>query len=154
MRREEFTLLHPMRVRWAEVDMQGVVFNAHYLMYMDTAIGEYWRAVGRGREQALAEIYMRLYVVKATVDFHGSARYDELIDVGCRAARLGRSSAAFAFGLWRGDEHLITGEIIYVHAAPEEKKSAPLPDLLRDVILAYERTPPEIASAASAGTPR
>ena len=32
-----------MRVPWAEVDMQKIVFNAHYLMYLDTAMAEYWR---------------------------------------------------------------------------------------------------------------
>ena len=32
MQRKEFRFLHPLRVRWAEVDMQKIVFNAHYLM--------------------------------------------------------------------------------------------------------------------------
>ena len=36
----------PLRVRWAEVDKQGVVFNAHYLLYCDVCVTEYWRAVG------------------------------------------------------------------------------------------------------------
>ena len=36
----------PLRVRWAEVDRQGVVFNAHYLLYADVCATEYWRAVG------------------------------------------------------------------------------------------------------------
>ncbi|MCX7891568.1 MAG: acyl-CoA thioesterase [Burkholderiales bacterium] len=151
MKREDFACIHPMRVRWAEVDMQGVVFNAHYLMYFDTAIAEYWRAISPGREQAIADIYMRLYVVKATVEFHGSAHYDEMIDVGCRVARLGRTSMVFQFAIWRGGDHLISGEIVYVHAAPGEKKSAPLPEVLRDAVLEYERTAPD---SAAAGVPR
>ena len=35
-----------LRVRWAEVDMQKIVFNGHYLTYIDTAIAEYWREIG------------------------------------------------------------------------------------------------------------
>jgi YbgC/YbaW family acyl-CoA thioester hydrolase len=54
IRREDFTLAHRTRVRWAEVDMQHVVFNANYLMYFDVAIAEYWRAIGSGRERELA----------------------------------------------------------------------------------------------------
>ena len=27
--RQDFRLLHRLRVRWAEVDMQNIVFNAH-----------------------------------------------------------------------------------------------------------------------------
>ena len=34
-----------LRVRWAEIDMQRIVFNAHYLTYYDTAITEYFRAI-------------------------------------------------------------------------------------------------------------
>ena len=41
----EFTFFHPLRVRWAEVDMQSVVFNGHYLTYFDVAITEYWRSL-------------------------------------------------------------------------------------------------------------
>ena len=43
MKRSDFRFADPLRVRWAEVDMQKVVFNGHYLMYFDTAIADYWR---------------------------------------------------------------------------------------------------------------
>ena len=38
MQRYEFRCFHRLRVRWVEVDMQKIVFNAHYLMYIDTAM--------------------------------------------------------------------------------------------------------------------
>jgi acyl-CoA thioester hydrolase len=141
--RSDFTLAHRFRVRWAEVDLQGVVFNAHYLTYFDIAIGEYWRAIGQGFERELREIYMQLYAVKATIQYHASAHYDEEVEACARVTRLGRSSLTFAFGIWRGAEHLISGEIIYVHAEPETKRSAKLPDLLKNAILGYERVKPE-----------
>jgi acyl-CoA thioester hydrolase len=145
MRREDFTLVHPLRVRWAEVDMQHVVFNANYLMYFDVAIAEYWRAIARGAGRDFHDEYMKLYSVKSVVEYHGSARYDELIEVGCRLARLGRSSLTFAFGIWRGAEHLISGEIVYVHVEPESRKGTLIPEELRGALLNYERIAPEIA---------
>ena len=45
LKRSDFRFFHRLRVRWAEVDMQKVVFNAHYLMYIDTAMADYWRAL-------------------------------------------------------------------------------------------------------------
>ena len=125
--------------------MQHVVFNANYLMYFDVAIAEYWRAIGRGNERELAEIYMRLYTVKSTLEYHAPARYDEEIEVCARVARFGRSSMTFGFGVWRGDAHLTSGEIVYVHADPATRKSAPIPQLLRDAVLAYERVKPALA---------
>ena len=47
MARDDFTFFHALRVRWAEVDRQDVVFNGHYFLYFDVAIGEYWRAIER-----------------------------------------------------------------------------------------------------------
>jgi YbgC/YbaW family acyl-CoA thioester hydrolase len=142
-RREDFTLAHRLRVRWAEVDMQHVVFNANYLLYFDVAIADYWRAIGSGREVALAEIYMRLYTVKAVIEYHAPARYDEEIDVCARVVQFGRSSMNFAFGIWRGADHLVSGELVYVHADPGTGKAAPIPQLLKDAVLAYERMKPE-----------
>jgi len=46
MKREDFTFVHSLRVRWAEVDRQDVVFNGHYFLYFDVAVAEYWRAIG------------------------------------------------------------------------------------------------------------
>ena len=49
MKRSEFRFFDPLRVRWAEVDMQKIVFNGHYLMYFDTAVAGYWRAMALPR---------------------------------------------------------------------------------------------------------
>ena len=43
MQRSDFRNFHRLQVRWVEVDMQKIVFNAHYLMYFDTAMSDYWR---------------------------------------------------------------------------------------------------------------
>ena len=45
MNRQDFRFFHALRVRWVEVDMQKIVFNGHYLMYLDTAVSDYWRAL-------------------------------------------------------------------------------------------------------------
>ena len=45
MNRVSFKFFYTLRVRYAEVDAQGIVFNAHYLTYFDCAITEYYRAI-------------------------------------------------------------------------------------------------------------
>ncbi len=44
--RADFRFFHPFRVRYSEIDGQRVVYNAHYLTFFDTAIFEYYRAIG------------------------------------------------------------------------------------------------------------
>ncbi len=46
MKRTDFRHLEPLRVRWAEIDAQGIVFNGHYLTYLDTAMNAVARIMG------------------------------------------------------------------------------------------------------------
>jgi len=145
MRREEFTLCHRLRVRWAEVDRQDVVFNGHYFLYFDVAIAEYWRAIRYNYPADHVALGMDIFAVKASAEYHGSATYDDLLDVGCRVARIGRSSMTLLLGVWRGAEHVTSGELVYVNADPKTRKSAPLPEMLKGKVLRYERVRPEVA---------
>jgi YbgC/YbaW family acyl-CoA thioester hydrolase len=138
MKRLDFRFLHRLRVRWAEVDMQKIVFNAHYLMYFDTAISDYWRALALPYEEAMRQLGGDLYVKKATVEFHASARMDDQLEVGLRCARIGNSSLQFIGAIFCGEELLITSELIYVYADPATQTSRPVPAELRDLLTDFE----------------
>jgi len=145
MPRADFVCAPTLRVRWAEVDMQKIVFNGHYLTYIDTAIAEYWREIGLPYPQGYVERYANdVYLRKATVEYLGSARYDDLLTVCCRVARLGRSSMSFRFEIYRQaeDAALVTAELVYVNADPASMQPAPLPEELRERIRRYERVAP------------
>jgi acyl-CoA thioester hydrolase len=145
--RADFSFSHRLRVRWAEVDKQGIVFNGHYLAYFDVGVTEYYRAIGLPYPEGLLQHGSDLYAKKATVEYHRSAGYDDLIDVCARVARLGRSSMQFLLEIYRGEELLVSGELIYVNADPATRKSAPLPEFLRDAIRKFERNAPSEAPA-------
>ncbi len=142
MERGDFTFFHTLRVRWAEVDRQDVVFNGHYFLYFDVAIAEYWRAIGFRYPDDILEHGTDIYAVKASAEYHGPATYEDVLDVGCRVARIGRSSMTFLFGIWRGAERITSGELVYVNADPRTRKSAPWPEELKAAVLAYERARP------------
>lgn len=147
LQRSDFRFFHRLRVRWAEVDMQRIVFNAHYLMYFDTAISDYWRALALPYNEAMASLQGDLYVVKATIEFHASAELDDQIDVALRCTRIGSSSITFTGAIFRGDQHLISSEIVYVFADPATQTSRPVPQPLRDILLGYEAGEPVVQLA-------
>ena len=76
--------------------------------------------------------------MKSVINYHGSARFDEFLDVCVRAAKLGNSSMTFEMGIFRDSERLISGEMVYVNADPQSKTSRPLPEKLRKAIEAFE----------------
>lgn len=144
MTRQDFRFFHRLRVRWAEVDMQKIVFNAHYLMYFDTAVADYWRALALPYEEAMHQLDGDLYVKKATVEYHASARYDDRLDVGLKCARIGNSSILFTGTVFCGDEALVSCELVYVFADPASQTSRPVPPPLREILTGFEAGEPVV----------
>ena len=142
MKRQDFRFFHPLRVRWAEVDMQKIVFNAHYLMYFDTAISDYWRALSLPYVEAMHLLEGDLYVKKASIEYISSAHFDDRLDVALRLNRIGNSSIVFSGAIFRGDELLITSEMVYVFADPKTQTSKSVPDVLRQLLLGFDRGQP------------
>jgi YbgC/YbaW family acyl-CoA thioester hydrolase len=136
--RADFRFFHRLRVRWVEVDIQKIVFNGHYLMYFDTAVADYWRLLGLPYEEAMHQLGGDLYVKKATVEYFASARMDERLDVALRCARIGNSSMGFECAIFRGDQLLIGGELLYVFADPATQTSRPVPPALREILTGFE----------------
>jgi hypothetical protein len=62
MNRQDFRSFTRIEVRWAEVDAQKIVFNAHYLMYADVAITNYWRQLAIPYEAGFASLGGELFV--------------------------------------------------------------------------------------------
>jgi YbgC/YbaW family acyl-CoA thioester hydrolase len=145
MPKADFVCVPRLRVRWAEVDMQKIVFNGHYLTYIDTAIADYWREIGLPYPLGYVERFSNdIFLRKAMVEYLGSARYDEELAVYCRVAKLGRSSMTFVFEICRGAETpLVTAELVYVNADPKTMRAAPLPEELREKVRRYEKVAPQ-----------
>lgn len=140
--RSDFRFSHRLRVRWAEVDRQGIVFNGHYLTYFDVGVTEYYRVIGHPYPGDLVASGSDLFAKKAEIEYHASAGYDDLLDVCVRVAKLGNSSFQFAIEIYRGDDLLVSGALVYVNADALSRRSKPLPKFLREAIRRFETTAP------------
>ena len=140
MARSIFNFAWPIRVRYAEVDGQKVVFNAHYLTYYDTAITEYFRALPydyMGQVDRTGEDY---HTVRTLVEYQKPIEFDENIEVFVRTYRLGRTSLTFWLEIHpQGREELrATGEVVWVNTKQKTHKSAPIPQKLIDRLVSLE----------------
>jgi acyl-CoA thioester hydrolase len=140
MARNDFKFCHRLRVRYAETDAQGIVFNAHYLTYFDTAIYEYLRALPYDYHTHVKERGQDFHTVKAVVEFHRPCRFDDEIDVGVRVPRLGRSSLTFHLEvlLKDGEDPHASGQVVWVNADQKSGTSAELPAELVERIELHE----------------
>lgn len=132
MAKSDYKFSFPFRVRYSETDAQGIVYNAHYLTYFDTAIYEYFRDLPFDFAAHAAQTGSDFHTVRAVVDFLAPSHFDDVIEVHVRAARIGRSSITFALEIFaEGDDNtLVRGEVVWVNAHQKSHKSSPLPEEL------------------------
>lgn len=132
-----FPFRHRFRVRYSEVDPQGVVFNSRYLEYADFAIVEYWRAMALGPGDP---DWPECHVGTATVRYVKPIRTDELIDAHVRVDRFGTASMTWAIELHgAGAEDLRAQiELVYVGVDLATGRSRALPEAFKARVRAFQ----------------
>ncbi len=123
--------VHKLRVRYAECDPQGVLFNANYLAYVDHTITELWRAA-YGGYKAMLDRGIDIVVAEANLRFLGSARFDDEISVEAMVTHMGTTSVSSAYRFMRGDELLLAATVRHVFIDRRTATKTPLPDWARD----------------------
>jgi acyl-CoA thioester hydrolase len=141
MSREQFWFFHPFRVRYSEIDGQGVVFNAHYLTWFDTTITEYFRALAYDQYADSRKTGIDFHVVKSLIEYKAPILFDWEIEVGARVARIGNSSLAFELAIFLkgGVDALVTGEIVWVYTSQQTHRPVSIPGSIRQLIATRER---------------
>jgi acyl-CoA thioester hydrolase len=122
--------VHSIRPRYAEIDQQGVVFNAHWLTYFDDACTRWFEWIGDGEPPAWFKEF-DVMLVKATIEWSGPAGFDEVVDIAVTVDRVGTSSFDLRYDASVGDRPVCTGVITYVSIRPGHHESTPIPDSLR-----------------------
>jgi acyl-CoA thioester hydrolase len=126
----ETTFVHRVRPRYAEVDAQGVVFNAHWLTYYDEACTRFFDALGLRPATAFFTDF-DVMVVKAVLEWQGPAGFDDEVDVTVEPVRLGRASFDVRYTAMVGGRPACVGVITYVSVPPGSRTSTPIPDAIR-----------------------
>lgn len=148
--RDNFRVITPLRVRYHEADMQNIVFNANYLVYADIASTDYFRALNKyiGNETAecltiFEEYGGEIMARHADVDFRRPAKFDDILDLAVRTSRIGKSSFTLQTTMFKGADIINVVHVTYVYFDIKAQQSAPLPQAIRDIILGFEKTPPQ-----------
>ncbi len=136
--RPPFKFSATTRVGFSDTDAQGIVYYGRYLPYFDLARVEYHRNLGLLDKEVGdgPEFVMRA----CTVEYLAPARFDDLIEVFVRVARIGRTSATYELAAYRAadDLLLVTATQTLVLVDLERRRPVAIPDDYRDRIHAFE----------------
>jgi 8-oxo-dGTP diphosphatase len=137
-----------IRVRYGECDLQGVVFNANYLLYVDDVI-EQWLTT------ALPVGSLDYMVRKATLDWTAPARYGDLLDLTASVSRWGRTSYDVTIAGAVAGTPVFTAVMTCINVNPGTHTPAPVPDEVRAALSAPLAEPVGAdAAAPPAAAPR
>lgn len=133
-------------MRYAEVDQQGIVFNAHYLTYCDEAMTAYLR------QRGLPEFGELVRLVTSTITWRDSARWGDRVAVDVRCAGIGRTSVALEFTVTASSRPCCTVSTVYVYADGAGVPQ-PVPDAARQRLLENQAAEPEPTGEPSFAPP-
>lgn len=119
---------HRVAIRYGEVDMQNVVFNAHYLAYCDDAVETWLRTEGISGADHGWDFMLK----KAVLEWQGSATAGDTLDIELGVARWGNTSFDVGFTGTVGERPVFTATITYVGVERGTTTTAPCPPELRD----------------------
>ena len=139
---KEKNFSHCLRVRYSEIDGQRIVFNAHYMTYVDVVQNEYLREVLGPYYAMVMDIDngFETVLVKSEMEFISPARMDDLLNISCEIVKLGKSSFVMEYKFRRDGEEpiLATAKNTYVSINLEQGKSSPIPPKIRQRFIDYE----------------
>jgi acyl-CoA thioester hydrolase len=117
--------VHPVNIRYLEVDQQGVVFNMWYLAYFDDALTAFLGAGGLPYT-AMLEAGFDVQVVHTELDWRGPLRYGDQAAVEVRVSRIGKSSFTLRFVAVSGERVVAEASTVYVAVRTDGSGKCPL----------------------------
>jgi acyl-CoA thioester hydrolase len=124
------------RVGFSDTDAQGIVYYGRYLPYFDLARVEYHRHLDLMGVDGGHEFVMRA----SSVEYLAPARFDDLLEVFIRPARIGRTSITFENAAYRVEDDvlMVTAEQTVVLVDLAERKPCPIPDGFAERLRKFE----------------
>jgi acyl-CoA thioester hydrolase len=129
----------PVRVRFADTDLQGHVFFGNYFTYMDEAFMAYIDELGFAWE-VLGEMGLGIYYVDSGCQFKGPSFFGDRLNVHTQISQLGNSSLTAEMTVVRESDRAIVaaGYIKGVMVNTRTEKSTRIPEALRKAIAHYQ----------------
>lgn len=139
--RDTFRLLHPIDVRWGDMDAFGHVNNACYFTYCESARIAWFDAIELERFKEASSHGPAL--VTATCNFLQQVHYPAALEVGARASHVGGKSFTLDYAVLRrggekDGEKVADGTSVVVWVDYAEGRAIPLPQALRDTIREFD----------------
>lgn len=119
-----------VRVRFNECDPTGFAFNGNYFTWMQEATSEYFRQADVDLRK-LAYSSQTFMAVHLSCDYKRPIAYEDVIEIRSCIDKLGESSLALQYEIFKGEELMAVGKSIHVFLNIKTKEKASIPEDIR-----------------------
>jgi acyl-CoA thioester hydrolase len=134
-----FHFIHPIEVRYGDLDPQGHLNNSRYLTFFETARIQYFVRLGLFHpEQSFMEI--GIILADAHVIFKAPIEYGQDVSVCMRIAKIGNKSMHSEYAIIDNQTgaELAAGSSVLVGYDYQKAITIPIPESWRTIISAFE----------------
>ncbi len=121
----------PVRVYYEDTDAGGVVYHSNYLNFMERARTEWLRALGFEQPQVRADLGVIIVVHSMQVEFKSPACFNDMLDVQCKLAKIGRGSIEMEQKIMRDHHLLIKAQVKLAFVNAETFKPLGIPAAIK-----------------------
>ena len=136
----KFKHQYKLRVRNYEIDWQGIVHNANYLLYFEVARVEYFKHLGIDIDERSISGKTKIVVVRNELDYFHQSTFNDELTIFTRITAIKNSSICCeAFIINEATKIEIAKNIcIMVWLDPITNTSALVPDYMRNKVQQFE----------------
>ena len=123
-----------------EIDWQGIVHNANYLLYFEVGRVAYLEHLGLKIDINTIQNESRVVVVRNEIDYRSPAKFGEILNVHTRVSFIKDSSFCFEGLLEESSEERVVAENVAIHVWLDHHTERPraVPDDFRHLIRSFE----------------
>lgn len=127
-----------VRIRYAETDKMGVVYNSNYFIFFEVGRVELMRSYGMKYSDLEKEGYY-LPLVESYAKYINSAYYDDVLDIEVELNWDFKPIMKFEYKIFRGEELITTGFTSHCFMKIETMKPVRPPKVFIDAVTKFKK---------------
>lgn len=137
---KDFKHKYSVIVRFHEVDMLRVCYNAVYINYFETARLEYAKAIGLIPKEGIFSDGNIFFIVRNEINYRGFAHHDDVLEVYSRISFIRNSSFGYDHLIvnQKSGQVIVDGKVVIVHVDLKTRKSKRLSDEFIEKVKKFE----------------
>ncbi|MCW8946393.1 MAG: acyl-CoA thioesterase [Sedimenticola sp.] len=133
LNRDDYRYFYTIPTRWNDNDQFGHLNNVIYYRLYEALIVQYLTEAGLDwmKDPVIP------YAAESLCRFRRAVSFPDVLDLGLRVMKVGRTSVVYAVAMFRKGEQeaAATGHWVHVYVDRESQQPMPVPELIRSVML-------------------